>query len=607
MVKAVSFLLRKIERRDMKRLVLFMLVTVILCFLESVPVRAEGDPNIDGGGSNLGEGTAQNKWEPNDEGIRATIIDAVSGQAVSSSVDISNVNTSDIVGYFGKVSKAGYRNGEQINLQAGSYSSYKPTVPLPKIINTVDQPARIEDIKAYFTDEQVLRAIAGYVGFDFETMIGGGYKLMIEPIAYVTFQGVRVAFTATEAALYDSLLGGLVKRKMNSLSHKNLPLSLFLERDEAGFASWTGSRTNAVSDADIITYLGLGVVRFTDDETTDTPPVSYLEAPDYVYRTDTHVITCVTVGGSTQSDPDHPVSVTFSILGRDYTVGNIYYPADGSQNAWVCWRTPSTPQRVEITVTSSANVSKRRIIADIVSLDENPPPNPVADDVNWGWDRSLAQPRLQTERTSAYWTAWRPQWHQNLVWHSDWKWHATGHTAACARGCRINHGYWHDDGWYVDEGWWDFYLDSYHAWITGSASLVPDDNCPTASGDVMKSGYGVNLEVRAKINVSSGAAVTGIQTAVSYFPEFYYRDYWRHLDLSYVSGESRFTFKVNPYSTLGGKTHFTPIWMPDGWYSVHTYVMDAWTPGGMLSMNVSDGVTISGNLWDDWHVAPDNP
>ena len=30
------------------------------------------------------------------------------------------------------------------------------------------------------------------------------YKLMLEPIAYVVFQGVNVAMTATEAALYDS-------------------------------------------------------------------------------------------------------------------------------------------------------------------------------------------------------------------------------------------------------------------------------------------------------------------------------------------------------------------------------------------------------------------
>jgi hypothetical protein len=32
--------------------------------------------------------------------------------------------------------------------------------------------------------------------------------------------------------------------------------------------------------------------------------------------------------------------------------------------------------------------------------------------------------------------------------------------------------------------------------------------------------------------------------------------------------------------------------------------MDVWTPAGMLSLNLSDPVTISGDLWDDWHIAP---
>ena len=33
-------------------------------------------------------------------------------------------------------------------------------------------------------------------------------------------------------------------------------------------------------------------------------------------------------------------------------------------------------------------------------------------------------------------------------------------------------------------------------------------------------------------------------------------------------------------------------------------LIDCWTPVGMLSVNLSDTLTISGNLWDDWHIAP---
>ena len=47
--------------------------------------------------------------------------------------------------------------------------------------------------------------------------------------------------------------------------------------------------------------------------------------------------------------------------------------------------------------------------------------------------------------------------------------------------------------------------------------------------------------------------------------------------------------------------------MPDGMYTVNTWVLDAWTPDGMLSMNLTDTLTIRGNLWQDWHIAPLKP
>ena len=52
------------------------------------------------------------------------------------------------------------------------------------------------------------------------------------------------------------------------------------------------------------------------------------------------------------------------------------------------------------------------------------------------------------------------------------------------------------------------------------------------------------------------------------------------------------------------RTHFTPIWYPDGSYTPYTWLLDCWTPAGMLSMNLTDSVTIRGNLWEEWHIAP---
>ena len=626
------------ERTNMKRLLVFLAVVLLLIAAgEPLLAMAAGDPDMDSGGGTWGHAAAGFTWRDGDDGVRVTIIDAQTGNPVSRSIDISNIDTSDIVLHFGKVSKSAYRNGATLQALADEYMKYTPAVPLPKLVNAPDQAQALLEIKSYFTDEQVLRRIASHVGMNYENMISGAYKVMVEPMAYAEIQGIRTALTATEAALYNAKTGGLLKRKMPSLTHKNLPLALFLEHDDAGFLAWTGSKTEKVSDDDIIAYLGIGTVRFREEpDITPTPVV--IDAPDYVYRTDTDVITAVTVSGG-MADPDHPVSVRFRILGRDYWATNIYYPKDGQQLVWVSWHTPVAPQRVEVSVWSERTVSKTVIKCDIEELKDNPPPNPVADDQNPGWSRGRAVPPSY-ERTSASWTVWKCRWHPNLVWEADWKWQEDrqwvenlvwvpdlqwvekGHLPSCPRWCTKKHGWWEDRGNYEDQGywedqgrwvdkgrwgdhgWWDHYLEYYSATLGASATLSPDENSPTAYGNTLKSGYGVTIQVSGNVYRSSNAAATGAQNAISYFPEFYYATYWRLLDRL---GGGRFCFKVNPYSTLGARTHFTPIWMPDGDYIVSTTVFDAWTPVGMLSKNATAGVTISGNLWDDWHIAPVNP
>jgi hypothetical protein len=97
---------------------------------------------------------------------------------------------------------------------------------------------------------------------------------------------------------------------------------------------------------------------------------------------------------------------------------------------------------------------------------------------------------------------------------------------------------------------------------------------------------------------------TCAQTAVTYFPEFIYKTYWRLLDLTADGDSSTFAFKNNIYSTYNRKVHFTPVWFPDGKYTAFTYLEDAWTPAGMLSMNLNDYTTVYGSVFDDWHVGP---
>ena len=411
-----------------KRWVLTFLL--IVSTLAPMTVYAEGEGNIDNGGGGLGQGTNTNYWNTGDEGVRVTVVSASDGSAVTASIDLTNRSPSDIKVHFGKVCKSDYRGGAGLSAKVGGYDYYVPAQSLPKIITTSSGSASIAAIKSYFTDEQVIRSIAGYVGMDYDTLTGGDYKLLLEPIAYVTFEGVRTAFTATEAAMYNQVRGGMVRKKLTSLTHKNLPLAMFLETSDLGYPAWGGGKNQKVSDEEIIGSLGLGIVRFNEVITPEAI------AADYEYRVDTDVVTAVTVSGG-QSDPDNPVSVTFHILGRSYTVNNVYYPEDGQQLVWVKWHTPSTEQHITISVSVSGggNPNRGTITANIVDLDKNPPPNPVADDRNDSYNAGNAIVPANPQKTNASWSVWRPWWKEYWVWHSDWKWHSGAHSSSCSPGC----------------------------------------------------------------------------------------------------------------------------------------------------------------------------
>lgn len=168
-------------------------------------------------------------------------------------------------------------------------------------------------------------------------------------------------------------------------------------------------------------------------------------------------------------------------------------------------------------------------------------------------------------------------------------------------------GHWVDNGEWVDEGWWMFDYNGYSASLNASMSINPDAKNPTASGRSMKSGYGISINVSGSVSTNQSSAVTPPQNAVSYFPEFRYETYWRLLDRVQSGYGARFEFKQNKYSTYKRRTHFSPIWMPDGAYTVYTWQMDSWTPSGMLCANLNDSVTVRDNLWSDWHISPLKP
>ena len=566
----------------MKRIFAFFLSLLLILGICPMSALADtgGSGNVDGGGGSMGQGTSQNSWNPGMDGVRVTVIYSETQKPASASIDLTS-KTPAIKIHFGKVSKIQYRDGSSISPTTSSYVYYNPAITMPRIISTGSSKASIEAIKKYFCDEIIVRYIAELTGISYDDLITEKYKLLLEPIAYFKHNGVMYAMTAHEAALYDNQTGGALRRTMTSLTHKNLPLAMYLEYSDLGFAAYSGPTNKTCSNDTIIAYLGMGIVRFEEQPPEQPEPTDY----DYEYRVDTDVITPVTLYAGSEINPDGPATVTFTIKGSTYRMNNIVIPEGDSQLAWVKWHTPSEPQDITITVrTNRGTLSQTTIKAKVVDLSGNDPPDPKATDTAGSW-RSSGVPSRE-EKSYAAWSVWWAQWHPYWVWHS------TGD----------------DDGYWVDEGWYDFFRDNYSASMTATTRIEPDEKVPTAAGNTMKSGYGVSNTVTATVSTSAPMShYTYGQTAVSYFPEFNYTTYWRLLDRLSSGRTARFQFAENIYSTYKQRVHFSPVWFPDGSYTVNTHVMDIWTPAGMLCANLTDSVTISGSLYDDWHIAPGNP
>ena len=566
----------------MKRIFTFLLSLLLILGICPMSALADtgGSGNVDGGGGNMGQGTSQNSWNPGMDGVRVTVVYSETQKPASASIDLTS-KTPAIKIHFGKVSKIQYRDGSSISPTTSSYVYYNPAITMPRIISTGSSKASIEAIKKYFCDEIIVRYIAELTGISYGDLITGKYKLFLEPIAYFKHNGVMYAMTAHEAALYDNLTGGALRRTMTSLTHKNLPLAMYLEYSDLGFAAYSGATNKTCSNDTIIAYLGMGIVRFEEQPPEQPEPTDY----DYEYRIDTDVITPVTLYAGSEINPDGPATVTFTIKGSTYRMSNIVIPEGDSQLAWVKWHTPSEPQDIIITVrTNRGTLSQTIIKAKVVDLSGNDPPDPKATDTAGSWRPSSIPSR--EEKSYAAWSVWWAQWHPYWVWHS------TGD----------------GDGYWVDEGWYDFFRDNYSASVTATTRIEPDEKVPTAAGDTMKSGYGVSNTVTATVSTSAPMShYTYGQTAVSYFPEFNYSIYWRLLEQLSSGKTARFLFAENIYSTYKQRVHFSPVWFPDGNYTVNTHVMDIWTPAGMLCANLTDSVSISGSLYDDWHIAPGNP
>ena len=159
--------------------------------------------------------------------------------------------------------------------------------------------------------------------------------------------------------------------------------------------------------------------------------------------------------------------------------------------------------------------------------------------------------------------------------------------------------------WSVWEWNSGFVRKTYTAKLTLSASLIPDASAGyrKESGGkwTTRSGYGLNTEVTVGLNATNSAMVTGEAKVNAYYPEYNYSTATARSDMLELVG-GKYVFKENSGSLNGSRYHATPIWFPDGAYSVKYHVYDQWCPAGMLTGYTYAAVTISGSMYDDLYT-----
>jgi len=349
---------------------------------------------------------------------------------------------------------------------------------------------------------------------------------------------------------------------MKSLTHQNLPLSMFLEKPdtELHLDKWTGAKSGKQTNADIIRYLGMGIVTFK----AAPPPVTPGEY-DYEFHTDTDVIISFQLFSNEEIAPDDDARAVMSIGGKSYYKSFIC-PEKGTQLVWMQWHTPSTPQ--SLTATAFGGDSSVTLRINVTELEENIPPDPTYYDRNDGF----TLPEV-------------PDYGSNLS--TTW------------------------GEWYAEEffGVWTWKYVTYGASLQiHDSALNPDQRCKTSyrmgnGQTTMKSGYAVEISVDPMVQYGAGVSsydVTDIQNAVATFPEFGYQEYNRLLEKVDVR---RWAFKQNTFSYYSNRIHYTPIWYPDDMaYTVPVRVLDAWTPGGQLYTTVNKSLYIFDDVINDWYI-----
>ncbi len=657
----------------MKKKIFAFIVCAILCLtLLPCSAFASGEVIGDGGGGQMGGGTYENGWQSGTggkaaEAVRVSVINLDTKQTVGNVVDFTNVKfngdmyvTTTVKNFTSIKNKLYYLNGGSFSWSTSpNYDFHNPTIQMPRVILDGTGLADPDVLKTYFATRDVLNEVAEQCGVEYDLLVSGKYAILLEPVAYFNFQGIGYALSATEVAMYNQLLtaNGMttVYSKLRSVSHNTLPLSMFLDTTKTiytgtntyevvsrlGLKVWTGSTNAAVSDADIKTSLGNMLVVFPqsgggdtgdDDGGDDSPPA--ITGIDYVYNTDSDVISSVYVTASSEINSSNPLTVNFTIKDssgsviKRIAVPSIVIPKNEQQIVWCKWKTPTTPQNVTIEASlsqpSKSSLSKTTLIAQIVDPQEILPPDPEATDLKpGGWSVPSSYYSSSGSTTKHEWSVWActsrqvtgyPPTYPPSVKYVDGS-EAKYHIGSClvcngSSSFPVVHKQQYLE--YQTITVYDFYTIPSSMTVSADITLEADDinRCPTQytqmhNGSLkyyIKAGYGVRTFLDTTVNLYGSCTSNDYGMTVcadTTFPEFNYSTYNRLLE---SNGASGMYFKPNLYSHWYNRVHFTPVWYPDGEYRVKCEISSIWTPVGELKLTLSDYVMINGTVFDDWYV-----
>lgn len=619
MISASFFDGRKNMKCKKRARKLFGILVALIIF--TIPVKAS---NVDtgGGGTSGGTDSKTNVYSGGDFGVRFTIVDADTGKRAAGTRTVDyykkdNKKGKDVY-HFGAVNKLEYLNGKGLVMKKNAYNAGMNAYAyrIPELWNVIDsapygKKATRSQIVAWLSTDSNLKEIAKDTEITYGKLISGDYKLICEPIFYVTYQGKYYAMTAHEVAKFDEAMDGGLRKYFVTYSHKNIPLSLFLKKKTFGIKAYSGSKNVRVSNSTIKSSLGIAVMEWEKEE-----PKTEVETEDYVYRRNTEVITAVNVTATEEANPENPITVTFHIPGvGDRKVEDIIMPAGYTERVWVKWKTPDTPQIIKIRVSTSRGSSKGEITCRISKLDTLEPLNPTADDIrptgfNLSADPTASSPSKIVPVQSYTWTRWEECEKQRELIGYDTKQEykgtdpVTGEPIYETEHKPIYEYYWHfGTGKGRTPGEPTYYI----ARLQDTTKLIitPAETARRANKDFskLKSGYGIDAALTTRISTNNTAAMTPAQTSVFYFPEFNYKGCWRLGDIkSSTFTDTMFQLPENMYSIYHTRAHFTPIWYPDIRYKVYVKYYDAWTPMGQLKGYTTADIEIKGSLWDDWHI-----